>query len=292
MIYPPTVIDKKYVRLDAEKPLRVQHVHKTEPYAMHGHDFSEICIIWEGAGVHVSGKKREQLGPGSVLVLHPGSQHGYADVHDLKVTNIYYLDHWFIGSRIMQSEFRKVLWLFFQNSFRKNSPHGMHWKLDPQWLVSCRKEIEDLEDSRLPANMEGLWMRSSFMKLLCLLSSGFSQGQRQMFEQIPDGLWRMMEKVEFILEAGGSLTVDSFAKEEGFSSDYLSRLFKKNTGRGLSGFFQHRRVQHACRHLLLGENTITEVAHRLGFCDASHLGRVFKKEMEMTPFEYRKKYCS
>ncbi|WP_420847952.1 helix-turn-helix domain-containing protein [Nitratireductor luteus] len=36
------------------------------------------------------------------------------------------------------------------------------------------------------------------------------------------------------------------------------------------------------------ERTVTQVAHAIGFCDASHLINTFKAELGLTPSEYRR----
>jgi AraC-like DNA-binding protein len=44
--------------------------------------------------------------------------------------------------------------------------------------------------------------------------------------------------------------------------------------------------------LLNPEHNISEVAYRLGYADAPHLSRIFKRFRGMSPREYRKTYVT
>ena len=73
----------------------------------------------------------------------------------------------------------------------------------------------------------------------------------------------------------------------GLNSSYLSRLFRKETGRTLSEYICERRVRHAC-HLLANENLrMSDIAERIGITSVNYFYSFFKKEVGMTPQNYR-----
>ena len=86
---------------------------------------------------------------------------------------------------------------------------------------------------------------------------------------------------------GNGKTVGAIAKHLMVSREHLSRLFKDEIGESLQGYLLKRRFQLAC-HLLketeLGEKDICE---RLGGISPQHLIRMFKKEMKITPRQFR-----
>jgi AraC-like DNA-binding protein len=47
-------------------------------------------------------------------------------------------------------------------------------------------------------------------------------------------------------------------------------------------------MKHACQFLLKSDITIDQVAKSVGFMDEKHFRRTFKKDLGMTPGEYRK----
>ncbi len=73
-----------------------------------------------------------------------------------------------------------------------------------------------------------------------------------------------------------------------FTSDYLSHLFKKETGYSLTNYIIHERIEKA--KVLLAQNklSIREVAAACGFDNVSYFSRQFRSMTGMTPREYRK----
>ena len=67
---------------------------------------------------------------------------------------------------------------------------------------------------------------------------------------------------------------------------YLSDLFKRNTGTSYVKYLTAVRMNNACRMLLQGERTST-VAEKVGYRDYNYFCKVFKKNMGVTPSEYR-----
>lgn len=68
----------------------------------------------------------------------------------------------------------------------------------------------------------------------------------------------------------------------GLSRAHLIRAFKAETGLSPHAWQVDRRFRAACRLLAAGEAP-AEVAATVGFCDQSHLNRVFKARMGVTP---------
>jgi two-component system response regulator YesN len=68
---------------------------------------------------------------------------------------------------------------------------------------------------------------------------------------------------------------------------YLSRLYKQTTGIGLSEYVTQVRLDKA--NVLLKETNmkIQDIAAAVGFESAAYFSRFFKKEMHVTPNEYR-----
>jgi two-component system response regulator YesN len=68
---------------------------------------------------------------------------------------------------------------------------------------------------------------------------------------------------------------------------YLSKIFKLETGEGISDYIYRLRMEKAS-HLLSDTNEkIHEISKKSGYPNPSHFSRVFKKYFNMTPDEYR-----
>lgn len=81
------------------------------------------------------------------------------------------------------------------------------------------------------------------------------------------------------------ITVASVAAELGLSADYISHLFRKETGTALGSYIMKRRLETA-RTLLWEGADISQVCDALCFCSKSHFTAVFKKEYGTTPGEF------
>ncbi len=75
-----------------------------------------------------------------------------------------------------------------------------------------------------------------------------------------------------------------------FNADYLSRVFKKETGTVLSDYIIFRRMTMARKLLEETNDRIADIANKLGYNHFSHFARQFRNIAGVTPQEYRMKY--
>jgi signal transduction histidine kinase/AraC-like DNA-binding protein len=74
----------------------------------------------------------------------------------------------------------------------------------------------------------------------------------------------------------------------GISPEYLSTCFNRETGVTLSTYIERYRIRQARTILETTELSITEVALSVGFCDSSYFGRIFRREVGVSPAAYRR----
>jgi len=84
------------------------------------------------------------------------------------------------------------------------------------------------------------------------------------------------------------LNVDNLARICGLSISSLERHFKKHLGYSPGRFITQVKMSTACEYLGDPSFTIAEVGHKLGYSDAVVFSRVFKREMSISPSQYRK----
>jgi len=83
------------------------------------------------------------------------------------------------------------------------------------------------------------------------------------------------------------ITLEKLAEATGLHANYLSHLFKKETGVAVSEFIQRERVEEAKKLLALTDDPILQISARLTFCDQTYFNKVFKKYTGVTPKQYR-----
>lgn len=74
-----------------------------------------------------------------------------------------------------------------------------------------------------------------------------------------------------------------------FSADHISRLFSRRTGTTLNTYIGQKRMATAEKLLHNFDLTINEVAARAGFRDQNYFARIFRKQTNQTPSDYRAK---
>ncbi len=86
------------------------------------------------------------------------------------------------------------------------------------------------------------------------------------------------------------LTLEEVSAAAGFSVNYFSTLFKKETGEGFSKYLTRVRMEEAKELLRETGLSVQEILKRVGYGDIKHFTRVFRAETGLTPGEFRKLY--
>jgi AraC family transcriptional regulator, transcriptional activator of pobA len=68
---------------------------------------------------------------------------------------------------------------------------------------------------------------------------------------------------------------------------YLNQVVKSVLGVTAKNLIQEQLIMHACRDLKFSNETVKEIALKLGFAEPEHFSNFFKKSMGSSPLEYR-----
>lgn len=101
----------------------------------------------------------------------------------------------------------------------------------------------------------------------------------------PAALRRVRELVED--ELARDLSLDDLAAAAGLSRSHFARAFRAATGQTPYGYLRARRVARARVLLATTDLPAAAIADRVGFSSPSHLGRVFRSLVGVTPGRYR-----
>lgn len=88
------------------------------------------------------------------------------------------------------------------------------------------------------------------------------------------------------------LSRDELAGLVFLNANYLSRLFRQETGRSLVDYITHQRIEQIKLLLRTTDASVTEIAGRMGYTNMPYFSRVFRKEEGCTPVEYRRRLRS
>lgn len=101
---------------------------------------------------------------------------------------------------------------------------------------------------------------------------------------------KIKNAVHYILwnYSDADLSIKVIADHVNLSQNYLSTLFRKQTGTTINDFILNIRTEKACRLLSGTDLKLYEIAEKIGLSDANYLSTVFKKRYGVTPTLYRK----
>lgn len=98
-----------------------------------------------------------------------------------------------------------------------------------------------------------------------------------------------IEKIRRYIGAmyASELTLAEIAQQVHFNPSYVSTYFKKHTGQGLFDYIQEVRVAQAQKLLRETNESIGDIAERVGYNDYRVFSKMFKKVTGETPNNYR-----
>lgn len=84
-----------------------------------------------------------------------------------------------------------------------------------------------------------------------------------------------------------NITVGELARKYAINPDYLSSVFKQETGKNIIRYLTETRIEKACRLLSETQLKVSDISYSLGYNDRQYFNRVFKKITGMSPTDYR-----
>lgn len=85
------------------------------------------------------------------------------------------------------------------------------------------------------------------------------------------------------------LSLETVAREIGYSSKYISKTFKEKTGESCVSYMTRLKMQHACHLVLSGKYKNYEISELLGYKNPDYFCSLFKKHFGVTPSQYKKR---
>lgn len=135
------------------------------------------------------------------------------------------------------------------------------------------------------------------IQLLDEISRSFHSAQRSMAEQNfraihrladLDEARRMSDIVAFVDEHYmDELSLDKLSTRFFLSREHISRRFKQEVGMTLTSYVIHLRINQAKQWLIETDEKMYSIALKLGYQDENYFSKLFKKNVGMTPIEYR-----
>lgn len=99
---------------------------------------------------------------------------------------------------------------------------------------------------------------------------------------------KILEKTEEAFDEP-DFSIGYLSEELGYNSKYLSHIFKEKMHVSFSEYLRTMRIKHAVTLFDHGIDSVKNVAFLCGYTDPLYFSNVFKKEVGMSPKEYKNK---
>ena len=279
--------------MNQELPLVIEKenfdTHKQDELA-HWHNSFELIEVVEGKFYCNVDGSEFLINKGNICIINRGRLHHiYTEDHNAfkcrKKTIIFNPDYFIKDQNIYE---KYILPLLEKDAFAHiqfNIKKGIG--LDINTLM---KEIEALEDEK-PIGYE-LEEYSLIYKVIRYLYLAYQSSKQTIHTAYDANVQIQRNMTSFIHEHFSSkIGLEDIAEAGQVSKSTCIRLFHKYTGKSPIDFLNNYRLQMSAEKLVTTSEQITEIAYACGFGQPSYFNRLFLKEYNMTPNQYRKQHA-
>jgi len=266
-----------------EPAVRVMPAYHTS-VARHDHDFFELVYVREGFCLHDAANSVTLLMEGDIFILKPGIAHKYIGNRVTQIFNCVFKPE-AVGDWMDELRTLPGLDRLFDSNPTLNPPR-LHLSLGERkaFLKLITSMCDECHDHPLGWTVR---IRSLLASLLveCARAYRTHMGCDSEGSAYSGYVSQALACIDAHY-AQSELTVQSIAASVGVTGDYLSRQFKQVTGIAVQEYLRRYRFARSME-LLQSDLPVGEVARAVGFSSLCHFSREFKKELGITPSQYR-----
>ena len=259
-----------------------------------GPEHCSITLVMSGSAAPAAGTNEVPVASGSVLMGLPESAETPAAGEGIQAVSACIHADWLLGAL-------RALW---------HEPGVVRLLIAERLFPVCRQilgtmvfeptEAEfamlEAEWSHLRGGAEaggtGLTVQlGALLKILGVLNECLEREDQGTRLPLQPAVWRVADAIETAVAQGLPVRLGELAASVDMPQGRFARMFRDATGIPPRDYIQARRIQHGARMLIEDMDTVTEIALRLGFADAAHFCRVFKRMRGMTPNEFRRHHA-
>lgn len=252
----------------------------------HTHDFSEIVLLLKGTIIHHCNNQDFVMKQGDFLILHPGIIHSYSGISaETRCCNILYDANIPIPMLMLnRSPFLQLLYpgVNVQSAQFGNIIGSLSGTVLNETIFLLKMMQRELAETR---QQHATILTSLFCAIIVQFIRSY-QGK-----SVLDENWTL-DKTISIMKARSverGLSLASIAQTVGMSPRTLLRRFHAAFGIGPMEYLQKLRVANAVSLLKSTSLTTENIAWQCGFYNASHMWKAFKRQMQCTPSDIRRK---
>ncbi|MCY1719077.1 AraC family transcriptional regulator [Prolixibacteraceae bacterium Z1-6] len=258
------------------------HRHFAVKYP-HRHDFFEVLYLSKGSGFHVIDGNKYEIKPPCVFFMSPGQAHKIEVSHDIEGYIFIFTADFYLINKSNQN--RLIEFPFFFTIRQDNPPLILAKSSDIDFLESLfKKGIAELQKGK----EFSIELLRSLLDVILTSSASLYKSD----ENILKGKGHIVVKRFFQLVEENydkNLTVAEYASKMALTPNHLTQTVTQLTGKTSSQIIKSKQILEIKRLLVHTNLSVTEISQRLNFPDQSYFAKFFKREVGMSPLQYRVK---
>ncbi len=261
-------------------PIHVNRPIHDGEVPLHHHDFLEIAVVCDGHAMHRTIHGVQPVGSGDVIVLRPGHWHAYERCHGLRLANCILGDEvlggplaWIQGSAALAP---------FLGLGKAEGPVQIHLQ-----EAALQRVIAALDVLRTHQGAPGHHLALVGHLLIAFDELATAIGPGAIASSAPHPVV-VATIARLRADLAAPWTLDGLATQAEVTPSYLVRLFRRFTGHTPMEWLARQRLEQVAVLLLTTDLTLTVIAQRVGWMDATHLVRRFRAYAGQTPGAYRR----
>jgi AraC-type DNA-binding domain-containing proteins len=165
---------------------------------------------------------------------------------------------------------------------------------DLKGMLEVSQVLEELEQLiRQEGCLQEVLVKNKVLSLLCMVPTWKEKkvvkNQTKAIESSVSKQMRVHQVADYISKNYDRIhSVEELAETFYMSKSYLCRIFKEVINFTISEYINLHRIEAATQYLMVGKYSITEIANMVGYSSLTYFEKVFKKEMHLTPLQFRK----
>lgn len=256
-------------------------------YGLHKHNFYELIYVEEGSGEHILNDVSHSFSKDDVFLLTPNDAHEFVFAEKvkfiyLKFTEQVFLEKLSVNKKTYWEEALRNVLLQFEN---KNSN-----------IICCiedKKHIFSLLQIMLyEFTNNSLFNYEAILELFGAVMIIITRNINQQ-KTVSIGFDKNIEKINNILTYirinavdNSKMDIKNMANYFLMSPNYISIFVKKHSGLSIQKHIMQTKIKSAEKLLKQQRFAISEIAEKLGFNDASHFNKFFKKYKGANPSDF------
>ncbi len=251
---------------ELKHPVNVDYfsVEKGENFSFpsHIHYHFEIIMLTKGKMTVTVGANEYFLTPGKAILVFPNQIHSLTSDGN--------------SSHVLCVFTPKLVSHFFKSK-QRNRPVSNIFEIPSDY----RKMLSDLREDDNIIKVKGLlYMLCGIFDEQAIYADGAGDEKSQL-------LYKIFSFIDNHFQDDCSL--EKLANEVSYSYAYISKYFKQTVGMSYNSYVNYYRISEICYRLDNTESSILEISDECGFGSLRSMNRNFKKQMNVTPAEYRKR---